>query len=293
MKNGDETDVDCGGSCAPCGTQQGCSAGTDCASGVCDGSNHCAAPSCDDQVKNGDETDVDCGGSACAPCNPRCGALHVNGTPSGNAIAPYAAALSPAGSFTVEAWVYPTVVASSYATIAAHYEEYASGTGSYTLQLTGGNNPYFEIESGGYGTAVWITGPSGIATGDWTHLAGVFDAAAKTMTLYVNGASAATTAVSFTHANAPTGVPFSMGTLSKTSSSAQAFTGYIDEVRLSSVARYAGAFTPAATFATDVSTVALFHFDELTGTVAHDASSTANDAALDSGAQLGGPPGCP
>jgi hypothetical protein len=42
VQNGDETGVDCGGSCEACAT-------------------------CDDGVQNGDETGIDCGGS-CAPC---------------------------------------------------------------------------------------------------------------------------------------------------------------------------------------------------------------------------------
>ena len=43
IMDGDETGVDCGGSCVPCAT-------------------------CDDGIKNGDETGIDCGGSNCAPC---------------------------------------------------------------------------------------------------------------------------------------------------------------------------------------------------------------------------------
>ncbi len=42
--NGDETDIDCGGSCEDC-------------------------PTCDDGILNGDETDIDCGGS-CEDCQP-------------------------------------------------------------------------------------------------------------------------------------------------------------------------------------------------------------------------------
>lgn len=45
VQNGDESGVDCGGSCAACG----------------------AEPTCDDGVQNGDETGVDCGGD-CAAC---------------------------------------------------------------------------------------------------------------------------------------------------------------------------------------------------------------------------------
>ncbi len=48
MMNGDETGVDCGGSCDPCDTEP--------------------TPTCDDGMMNGDETGVDCGGS-CDPCD--------------------------------------------------------------------------------------------------------------------------------------------------------------------------------------------------------------------------------
>ncbi len=47
IQNGDETGVDCGGSCQPCQTP----------------------PTCNDGIQNGDETGVDCGGS-CTPCSP-------------------------------------------------------------------------------------------------------------------------------------------------------------------------------------------------------------------------------
>jgi hypothetical protein len=65
VKNGDETDVDCGGSCPLCpGT---CNVDGDCPGGYCwEGS--CAR--CDDAVMNGDETGVDCGvtGGHCPIC---------------------------------------------------------------------------------------------------------------------------------------------------------------------------------------------------------------------------------
>ncbi len=37
QKDGDETDVDCGGGCAPCSAEQSCDAPADCESGVCQG----------------------------------------------------------------------------------------------------------------------------------------------------------------------------------------------------------------------------------------------------------------
>jgi len=68
-----ETDIDCGGPCAPCDTGKTCSGSGDCAGGgTCLGNPKlCQAPACSDGIKNGDETGVDCGG-ACAmdPANP-------------------------------------------------------------------------------------------------------------------------------------------------------------------------------------------------------------------------------
>ncbi len=66
--NGDETDIDCGGSCPKCELNKNCLANSDCYSGFCNSSNKCAKPSCDDGIKNGDETDIDCGGS-CPKCD--------------------------------------------------------------------------------------------------------------------------------------------------------------------------------------------------------------------------------
>ncbi|MBN9166027.1 MAG: hypothetical protein BGO98_00135 [Myxococcales bacterium 68-20] len=71
VKDGDETDVDCGGANAPaCADGKACLAPADCQSSVCTG-NQCQAPTATDGVKNGTETDIDCGGGA--PTNaPRC-----------------------------------------------------------------------------------------------------------------------------------------------------------------------------------------------------------------------------
>lgn len=79
IQNGDETGVDCGGSCAPCATcndgiQNGNETGVDC------GGSCAACPTCNDGIQNGDETGIDCGGS-CAPCNTgECSTVTVNST---------------------------------------------------------------------------------------------------------------------------------------------------------------------------------------------------------------------
>ncbi len=62
----EETDIDCGGVCAPCGDGLACLQGSDCLSGAClDG--RCLAPGCENGIQDGDESDVDCGGT-CSPC---------------------------------------------------------------------------------------------------------------------------------------------------------------------------------------------------------------------------------
>jgi len=86
-QDGNETGVDCGGSCQGCPTGGGCVLGKDCAGLVCatgpvttpgagggpidcpaGASCTCQAPDCTDGLKNGAETGVDCGGGTCPAC---------------------------------------------------------------------------------------------------------------------------------------------------------------------------------------------------------------------------------
>ena len=76
IKDGVETDVDCGGNvCGKCIDGKTCIANTDCAGGACL-NNVCVTPKCTDVATNGDETDTDCGGAICARCTigKRCNA---------------------------------------------------------------------------------------------------------------------------------------------------------------------------------------------------------------------------
>ena len=93
--NGDETDVDCGGSCDLCKDGQRCDQDSDCKSQFCSEAQTCeqkdgtpsptgcandlecgedlrcdngSCISCFDNKKNGDETDTDCGGIICSQC---------------------------------------------------------------------------------------------------------------------------------------------------------------------------------------------------------------------------------
>jgi hypothetical protein len=70
LKNGTETDVDCGGnSCMPCALGKKCGAPGDCVSRLCV-MGVCSPSSCTNGIADGAETDVDCGGASTCP---RCG----------------------------------------------------------------------------------------------------------------------------------------------------------------------------------------------------------------------------
>ena len=67
VRNGEESDVDCGGRCDGCLPGRACASPDDCASLLCT-SRICGAWSCTDGLDNGFETDVDCGGRECSRC---------------------------------------------------------------------------------------------------------------------------------------------------------------------------------------------------------------------------------
>lgn len=66
IRNGDESDTDCGGACDGCRAGEACAVPADCVSAQCTGG-ACVDLSCEDGILNGDESDVDCGGD-CALC---------------------------------------------------------------------------------------------------------------------------------------------------------------------------------------------------------------------------------
>jgi hypothetical protein len=66
VRDGDETDVDCGGSCQTCAAAKTCSVPADCQSGTCT-AGRCGAASCTNGRRDGYESDVDCGG-VCPTC---------------------------------------------------------------------------------------------------------------------------------------------------------------------------------------------------------------------------------
>jgi hypothetical protein len=159
----------------------------------------------------------------------------------------------PQGPFTVETWVRPATESSSGDLISkAEQSEFALNLASSV--------PGFHAHIGGKYESVIATAP--IPKDQWTHLAGVFDGAQ--LLLYVNGQPVAARPATGQRATNP--LPLFLGANPDAKSKpTQFFTGGLDEVRLSSSARYPAAFTPEQKFTPDAQTLYLFPCDALIG----------------------------
>ncbi len=159
----------------------------------------------------------------------------------------------PDGPFTVEAWV-KTPDGSTNGDIVSKAEQ-----SEYALNVAGGVPGFHAFIDGRYVSAI---GSEVVQAGVWTHLAGVFDGAA--LTLYVNGKKAAAAAAAGKRGVNP--LPLYIGANPDAKSAPTQFlTAVVDEVRLSSTARYTGAFEPARSHSRDAQTLYLFHCDKLLG----------------------------
>jgi len=136
-------------------------------------------------------------------------------------------AITPGGSFTFSAWVKSNVPGPRQALYAR-----ADNGSALVIGLDSGT-PFAEVQGAG---AVRIAAPQAVAKGQWTHLA--FTADGKTLTLYVNAKSVATAAGALPALNSITGLG-GVPQAETLPTAASPFTGEMDEIRLSKVARSA------------------------------------------------------
>ena len=150
------------------------------------------------------------------------------------------------GNFTFEFWCYKT------------------GSGKMAIFETrpnGGNDHGFNLEFNASDKFEWydasISGtlprdPSAISLNTWTHYACVRNG--TTFTMYKNGTSVGTPLTGDSSSQASDGTP----TIGESSAGSNDFQGYLDDIRLSSTARYTGNFTaPTSPFTSDSDTVLL------------------------------------
>lgn len=153
----------------------------------------------------------------------------VNGAVGFDGTRGYAATSGPVlrtdQSFTVGAWVKP----SKLADMAAVTQDGTAASGLYLKQAGGAWIFGMNSSDTTGGTPVEARSATGaVQTGVWTHLTGVYNSTAKTVTLYVNGVQAASTAVPSTPWTA--NGPFVIGR-GQYGAATSFWSGDLDEVR--------------------------------------------------------------
>ena len=177
------------------------------------------------------------------------------------------------GAYTLEAWVFwddtslgDEEVVFSQADGSA--ERFRAGVVAQDTGLPCSGEPgslYFT--NGG----ACVVSSTAMAQGFWHHVA--WTSNGTTVVLYLDGQEVGDGAVPIT--GAATDV-FSIGG----AGALDGFSGGVDEVRVSSMRRYASSFVPEVRFEDDISTLGLWHFDEGVGPLAGDDSSYGVDGDI-------------
>lgn len=228
----------------------------------------------------------------------RCGSVNAFG---GRVQAENVPALQPAGSFTLEAFIRPEILGGAGADAINVIDRAADPAQlSYHLFIdTLSATPGFEVSCDGQN---WITARSStaLALHTWSHLAGIYDPDAGRLVLYQDGVVAGSGTIAGTDCHSHVfdgGQPLRVASVY---GGFAAFRGYVDEVRLSSTARYTKSFDdsifqmPGVVFPNDEpASLALYHFDEQGDVLAVNSGSDDNPAALlVTPTNIGFEPGC-
>ena len=167
------------------------------------------------------------------------------------------------GQLTLEAFVQLESVSGEIHVVSHH--DYDNQLG-YVISLYDGGNVCFRFYDGQQ--EYFIYGVAPVQAGRWCHLAATYDG--LWVQVFVDGVSSGPTPLDGS-LPAPYGGPLRIG--SAAYQDGLYVRGLIDEVRLSSVARYTADFAvPSGPFALDAETVGLWAFDEESGQVVEDAT---------------------
>jgi len=173
------------------------------------------------------------------------------------------------GDFTIDLWIRPDNV-TGYKGI------WQSGTSTTEQSYLLGNQVYWSVNP-----STIISSSVTVNANEWTMLS--YERQGNTHRIYKNGTLEDT---------GSTGNRQDNGTFSVGKNGFGDFDGYIDEVRLSSVARYAGSsFTePTSSYAVDSNTTALLHFDGTNGstTIVNETTSGITDVTADANVTVTG-----
>jgi len=205
--------------------------------------------------------------------------------------------------FTIEFWMKASANANGSGACVAGGDGWINGNiivdrdvfgsgdfGDYGISLfgngAGGGTLAFGVDRLGSGNT--ICGTTAVDNGAWHHVAvtRMHNGVTGELRIYVDGVLDASGSgpvgdVSYRNGRPtqfPNSDPFLVIGAEKHDAGEQfpSYVGRIDEMRISSTVRYSGSFTPPTSpFGTDVSTAALYHFDEGNGNLITDSASAA------------------
>lgn len=183
------------------------------------------------------------------------------------------------GSFTVSAWVdltsnagYQTFVAQQGTTVSGFYLEYDSDVNQWTFARFAGDSST--------STAYRVRASTAVTLNTWTHLAGTYDAATGTMTIYVNGVAAGS-AIDSTPWNATGPVVIGRGFVD--SGPNNYVHGAISDVQLYQATLSTKDIERVVQAGGQIEPVGRWRFLDGTGTSAADSSSAGHPATLTGG----------
>ncbi len=187
--------------------------------------------------------------------------------------------LSPGtGDHTVEGW-FKTSSSGVQGWLYSNYGSTSNNTVSAFINTSNGVTCSYRDGSGNTASA-----SSGVTVNDNTWHAFACVKQDKTALIYLDGVRKNTTSNTSLGTITTTGRAKTLGTLATSPGVSELFTGYIDEIRVSTTARYTeAAYSPPRRLTEDSNTAALYHFDEGTSTTLADATQKGNDGTLMNG----------
>jgi len=168
---------------------------------------------------------------------------------------------------TFEAWIKP-IRSDNYGTILNKAVGLCKD--DWVLSQTPSLGIEFRLANSCTGNNRFVEQRNVLTLGRWHHVAGVWDG--DSIRLFLDGRQLLRSR--YDGAPSANEIDMSIGANNHWDGNHVSFKGYIDEVRFSNAPRYISDFVPALRFGSDEHTVLLFHFDEGTGKVLFDSSTS-------------------
>jgi hypothetical protein len=203
-----------------------------------------------------------------------CASLATDGI-AGYAVVPDDPALRlDAGDFAVEAWVRPDGFSHNPEDAAIVSKRTTGSNQGWHLGIAADGTPFWQVS---IGANPRLNANRALPVGVWAHVALVYEASAGLATFWIDGTSAGSAVL-------PSPAATAIGSLLVGDDGAglpdRVFEGRIDDVRISSSARYSLTFLPPTVVPADANTVALWDFEEGSGSTVHDATGAGHDGAV-------------